>query len=571
MQLVWRALLVCAGVLSFFQLGCQGYTADPAANASEIVNISPSAVAAGNSGFTLVVAGKNFSENSAIVLNGKTQSTMFVNSGQLTVQVSSEIVSQAAVIPVAVANANSGKVSNSVSLTVGKQLEVATTELPSGTTDVNYAAPVSATGGVPPYHWSVESGNLPGGLAMSSESGAISGTPTNPGDSTFTAWVTDSTNSSAKASLAINVSPAQKSSSGTAGSPGLYGPGIGGNSLANTTLGPYGNTVSYRFRAKHSGPVQQALVYLIPDHPGYAAGTGGTIQVTMHTDDGTEAHNPSSTVLGSYDITNVLSLPSPGRYFYTIKFAAPPTLVAGQLYHMVFRNLDASPTVNFLSVDALYEANPPTQFQPSIPNNDEAVLLGYYGANWSPRAGFTPIYELQFPNGVTEGMGYMEAWSGAPEPISIGHSIRETFTVSGSQQTVSSVSLRVARVSGNAPLTVRLENSSVALIEEGNVEASAIALTSSTSPAYYWTTYTFASPYTLIPGNTYHIVFEESSAGTYQTFPVRKGYAYGFSASTYYPDGHAEFEQNSVWAGWTQWGTANRTDGDLQFYFSTIQ
>ena len=66
-----------------------------------------------------------------------------------------------------------------------------------------------------------------------------------------------------------------------------YGASLGSDGLANTPLGPSGCMISYRFLAKHSGVLQQIRIYLIPDHIGYAAGTGGTINVTLHTDDGT--------------------------------------------------------------------------------------------------------------------------------------------------------------------------------------------------------------------------------------------------------------------------------------------
>ena len=41
--------------------------------------------------------------------------------------------------------------------------------LSSGTTNRAYTANLSATGGVPPYTWSVASGNLPPGLVLSPE------------------------------------------------------------------------------------------------------------------------------------------------------------------------------------------------------------------------------------------------------------------------------------------------------------------------------------------------------------------------------------------------------------------
>lgn len=53
-------------------------------------------------------------------------------------------------------------------------------------------APVvmAATGGTPPYQWTVGAGALPGGLTMSSD-GTVSGTPTAAGSFTFTVHVAD--------------------------------------------------------------------------------------------------------------------------------------------------------------------------------------------------------------------------------------------------------------------------------------------------------------------------------------------------------------------------------------------
>ncbi len=54
-----------------------------------------------------------------------------------------------------------------------------------------YAVALSATGGTPGYTWTVTSGSLPAGMALSN-AGVISGTPTAAGSATFTATVSDS-------------------------------------------------------------------------------------------------------------------------------------------------------------------------------------------------------------------------------------------------------------------------------------------------------------------------------------------------------------------------------------------
>ncbi len=346
---------------------------------------------------------------------------------------------------------------------------------------------------------------------------------------------------------------------------GCYGPGLGSDGLANTVVGgPSGNIVSYRFRAGHTGSLQQIHVYLIPNHTGYSAGTGGSLKVTVNTDDGTAAHNPSSSVLASYLLSNPLAA-TPSINFPIFVFTAPPSLVEGQLYHIVFANVDPNPTANYISVDALYYANPTTPSQPTISDLDSAELLGGPGGTWAPRKGYTPILQLDYEDGYKELNGYMEVWVGAPQNISGSAEIRQTMTVSGDSKSVSSVSIRAARVSGSDPLTVTLLNSSGTVIEQGEIPATSFPLTSPAS--YAWATYTFSSAHTLALGQSYYLQFSAASSSTYEAFPIRKGMAYGFSSATYFPDGYAQFSSSGSWMGWTQWGVTNRTDGDLQFYF----
>jgi hypothetical protein len=71
-------------------------------------------------------------------------------------------------------------------------LAVVTSALPDATVGASYSQTLSASGEVLPYTWAITTGSLPAGLSLSS-SGAITGTPSSPGSSTFTVEVTDST------------------------------------------------------------------------------------------------------------------------------------------------------------------------------------------------------------------------------------------------------------------------------------------------------------------------------------------------------------------------------------------
>ena len=78
-----------------------------------------------------------------------------------------------------------------LSITINPLLSITTTSLPNGLTGTAYSATLQSTGGSGTITWSVASGSLPAGLTLSS-AGAITGTPTTAGSSSFTVTAKDS-------------------------------------------------------------------------------------------------------------------------------------------------------------------------------------------------------------------------------------------------------------------------------------------------------------------------------------------------------------------------------------------
>jgi hypothetical protein len=68
---------------------------------------------------------------------------------------------------------------------------------PSGTVGIGYSFCFTATGGTPPYAWSVTAGGLPPGLVLSPSGGCITGTPSAAGSFPVTVTVTDSVSGTA--------------------------------------------------------------------------------------------------------------------------------------------------------------------------------------------------------------------------------------------------------------------------------------------------------------------------------------------------------------------------------------
>jgi hypothetical protein len=93
-----------------------------------------------------------------------------------------------------------------VTVTSISSLSITTSSLSSALSGTAYSAALSASGGTPPYNWSISWGALPPGMSLST-SGVISGTTTDTGTFAFTAKVTDSSPQMQKAnsSLDLNV------------------------------------------------------------------------------------------------------------------------------------------------------------------------------------------------------------------------------------------------------------------------------------------------------------------------------------------------------------------------------
>jgi hypothetical protein len=97
-----------------------------------------------------------------------------------------------------------------LSITISPALAVTTSSLPNGAVSVAYpATSLAASGGTPPYAWSVTTAatTFPSGLTLSSV-GQITGTPAAAATYNFTVQVKDSLSITAMVNLSITISPA---------------------------------------------------------------------------------------------------------------------------------------------------------------------------------------------------------------------------------------------------------------------------------------------------------------------------------------------------------------------------
>jgi len=92
-----------------------------------------------------------------------------------------------------------------LSIVVNAAPSITTSSLPNGSVGVAYNQTMAATGGTSPLTWAISSGSLPAGLSLVASTGAVTGTPTTSGTSSFTARVTDNVGATATKALSIIV------------------------------------------------------------------------------------------------------------------------------------------------------------------------------------------------------------------------------------------------------------------------------------------------------------------------------------------------------------------------------
>src|SRR6267378_1409268 len=118
----------------------------------------------------------NQSSGEAILKNSKWQSTHWT------------ILFLSFILTWLIAGCGGGGASSPSGSPAGNSLTIMTAGIPSGTSNNSFSTVLTASGGTPPYTWSMVSGTLPAGLSLSG-TGTIAGTPTATGSFSFTVQV----------------------------------------------------------------------------------------------------------------------------------------------------------------------------------------------------------------------------------------------------------------------------------------------------------------------------------------------------------------------------------------------
>jgi hypothetical protein len=188
-------------------------------------------------------------------------------------------------------------------------------------------------------------------------------------------------------------------------------------SLNNIEVGgQWSNAVSIRFQAKSSAPLAGARVYWIIANPagdsGYASGTGGRYVYTLRADSNGQ---PGAVLATASMVRNELTEDKRGN-FPLICFP-PANLVAGNYYDIVVQNVDADSSVNWASLDFLW--NPSAENQTPDVQIWVSAQGGAYGMGDGGTFIGTPV-ALFYSDGTIQGHGDIAVGSSYPGGLECG-------------------------------------------------------------------------------------------------------------------------------------------------------
>lgn len=373
----------------------------------------------------------------------------------------------------------------------------------------------------------------------------------------------------------------------------LYGPGVfNQDSLANTIVGIANlstpgqrseRLVSNRFLATTSARLSNVRVFFAIG-PGYSLGNGGHIEVSLYPDDGSAAHLPD---LGAAALARTWYRPmlaanhqKNGRY-PLLTFSSGQPLQAGKLYHLVFRNIDSRPELNFISTNnsASHQGNGrPGRW---LNTRDWSTLYamrtigpgsqpGFKWTNLTAQGSggkfFSPILDMSFSNGQRQGVTDFEAGSVEQKPGSntkgrvylatAAKPVRERFTPSASKL-VSGLSVATAAAVGGQLKWQILQGSTElasGYIKQQTPNYKPLSASNGNRLAnMIWYDISLPRNIQLKAGQHYDVQFTPTGTSQWKFSDHRNGSDYGFRWPAAFTESQAQHKQGNRWLNTYHW------------------
>ena len=238
-------------------------------------------------------------------------------------------------------------------------------------------------------------------------------------------------------------------------------------------------------------------------------------------------------------------------------------VVPGEVYHLVFNQIDPDPVSNYVGLDLLYQHNP--ELGPRPPISNWGVTVRERGSPWeefTERFGgqlYTPILSIHMDDGYIFGNGYIEAFPepSSYRPINGDASIQVEFEPT-EEFIATRWWLRALRATDTdqGVLRARLEGSD-GLSEVIEVPASEFVFGNMTWIEWPWEV-TFAA------GIEYVLTLTGDQGAAFELFPLRQGTTYNFETGSVFGGISRPSDGNGGYEGW------HKDQGDESFIEADI-
>lgn len=354
----------------------------------------------------------------------------------------------------------------------------------------------------------------------------------------------------------------------------LYGPGVYVmDALANLNIGVIRGSqyvVAHRFRATAGGKATAVRVYW-PVGAGYSAGNGGTISVRILPDDGSAANFPN---LNAPPLSAGLHSPGliMGRHVLSsfndeVRLGASAPLVAGQLYHVVFENVDPDAANNHIAVNNVVTVQQNGRPARWLNPTDWASLYGYRAAGartpltWvdatrNPDNGlyYAPILQVTLDTGVTIGAADIETGNVEGSrllSLNADQAIRERFTPRSTRIATGFSVQTSTTTGGELDWSVRQGDKVLVsgVISEPSANFATQFNTNLMQGVFKWYDIALPAPLTLQTGGTYDLVFAPRGSSQWRFADEYSGADRNFTVA--FSESQAQFNLNGKWVNAT--------------------
>jgi|GEM_PF-2685181 len=330
----------------------------------------------------------------------------------------------------------------------------------------------------------------------------------------------------------------------------------------------------------------------------YSVGNGGKIVVEVRTN--TSKGTPSNVVLGK--TVPFVPLDNAKKSFPELKFTTPVRIQEGQIYHLVFTNLNPPTTCSKLVRISPKEASKCPRNQGAIGLNGPRMLtwpsttglggpyLGDEGAanlfrrskssGWSSYKTSLAWYELRYSDGVAVGDSYtpLYAMSEARHAVQGSTKARQIFNVKDATRHVDGMWLKFGhtKTADGSPLSVVLKNQSGTILAKATIKASTRCIKTANDPSKSlgqwcqdWARATFNKSVKLVKGSRYSVELSSGPKGGFDLIGYHTYRRHGMKSRNEWLESRVELSKNGG-SSWGAWSNTYASERDLPLLFTIV-